>query len=273
MINQLLKNYMGLRPDDIFINYHNKDITYSSMAYALESRIKSMQAININKDSIIGIYMDNNLDLLEILFACIEIQAIPLIIPSTFKSKEIDDVCHHVSFDYFITNWNNSENLPKRDIPIFPIEELSPGIGGCAPSQSTNFNSKQTACLLLTSGTMGTPKIAQISIGNIIANCNAWNKIIHFNQNDVYFNCLPLHHIGGLSIIFRALLFGFKVILADKFDKNFSIQEMIQHQTNIVSLVPTMLSRIVESKPNKNLAKMLRAVILGGSDCRKNLIK
>ena len=55
------------------------------MAYALEGRIKSMQAINIDKDSLVGLYFNNPLDIIETLFACIELQATGLIIPSTFK--------------------------------------------------------------------------------------------------------------------------------------------------------------------------------------------
>ena len=271
MINNILKDYMDLRPNDTFIHYNGKDVTYESIAYSLESRIKSMQAINIEEESIVGIYTNNGLDLIEILFACIEIQVIPLIIPSGFKSNEIDNLCKNVEFDYFITNWEKLSTFPKNDIPIFPIEELSPSIGGCAPSKKIEYNINQIACLLLTSGTTGAPKISQISIENMFASCNAWNEVIDFNNNDIYFNCLPLHHIGGLSIIFRALLFGFKVVLSDNFDEKSSINLMTKHNVSIVSLVPTMLSRIIKSNftPDNNL----RAVIIGGSDSSDDLIK
>ena len=271
MIYNILKDYMEARPNDTFIYYNDRDITYENITYSLESRIKSMQAINIETNSVIGIYTDNSLDLIEILFTCIEIQVIPLVIPSSFKTNEIENLCNQVNFDYFITTWKKSSTLPKIDIPIFPIEELSPSIGGCAASKKMKYDINQTACLLLTSGTTGVPKIAQISIKNILANCNAWNEVINFNKSDTYFNCLPLHHIGGLSIIFRALLFGFKVVLTDKFDENLSIKLMDNHNISIVSLVPTMLSRIIKLNPKSN--NDLRAVIIGGSDCSDDLIK
>ena len=105
MINKILKKYAEVRNDDIFIHYNNQNISYESMLYSLEGKIKSLQGINITKDSIIGIYIDDNLELIEILFACIEIQAIPLIIPSIFTPNEIHNICDKVKFDYFITNW------------------------------------------------------------------------------------------------------------------------------------------------------------------------
>ena len=135
MVKKILKNYIETRPDDIFIHYNDQDITYENIIYSLENRIKSIQAINIKKNSVIGIYVDNSLDLIEILFACIEVQAIPLIIPSGFKSSEIDNISNQVEFDYFITNWSKSKYIQNSNTPIFPIEELSPSIGGCAPSK------------------------------------------------------------------------------------------------------------------------------------------
>ena len=50
---------MDARAEDIFIYYNDHNITYENMAYALEGRIKSMQAINIKKGVLVGLYFDN----------------------------------------------------------------------------------------------------------------------------------------------------------------------------------------------------------------------
>ena len=47
MIRSKLNDYINSKPEDIFIHYNNHDITYEDMAYSIEDRIKSMQAINI----------------------------------------------------------------------------------------------------------------------------------------------------------------------------------------------------------------------------------
>ena len=49
MINNILKDYMETRSDDVFIHYNSQDITYENITYSLESRIKSLQAIGIKK--------------------------------------------------------------------------------------------------------------------------------------------------------------------------------------------------------------------------------
>ena len=128
-----------------------------------------------------------------------------MIIPSNFTSDEINNLQESINLDYLITSWSKLNNIKNNTIPTFPIEELSPGMGGCAPSRSTQFKDNQIVCLLLTSGTTGLPKIVQISFKNIIKSCDSWNKQISFTEKDSYLCCLPLHHIGGLAIIFRAL--------------------------------------------------------------------
>ena len=111
MINKILKNYIDTRPEDIFINYNNNNITYDDIAYAVEGRIKSMQAINIKKGELVGLYFNNSLDLVEVLFSCIELQVIPLIIPNNFTSNEFDNLNKNIKFDYLITNWDKLDNL------------------------------------------------------------------------------------------------------------------------------------------------------------------
>ena len=84
-----------------------------------------------------------------------------MIIPNTLSS-ELNHLTESIEFDYFITNWEKSKNLNNTGKSIFPIEELSPSIGGCAPSRLIDNNLDQIACLLLTSGTTGTQNCSNI---------------------------------------------------------------------------------------------------------------
>ena len=108
---------------------------------------------------------------------------------------------------------------------------------------------------------------------NIIESCNAWNKRLSFKKKDIYLCCLPLHHIGGLAIIFRSLLYGFKVVLTDEFNKDMCIDKIIKHKVSLTSFVPTMLSRVIKSKEVTKLHNSLRGIILSGSYSASALIK
>ena len=46
-----------------------------------------------------------------------------------------------------------------------------------------------------------------------------WNKILQFNDDDIFLNHMPIIHVSGLCIFFRALYYNFKMIL-DEFNPN-----------------------------------------------------
>ena len=83
---------------------------------------------------------------------------------------------------------------------------------------------------------------------------------------------LPTFHIGGIMIIFRSLLRGETLILPSNLKLIQAIKEELQKgMINIVSLVPTMLYKLINDgvKPTKTL----KYVFLGGDKANKSLIK
>ena len=95
--------------------------------------------------------------------------------------------------------------------------------------------------VLFTSGTSGKPKAIEISYQSIYNNALKWNRILDFSKNDLYINCLPLHHIGGLMIFFRTIIFNMTMKII-----NFKELEESIEVNSIVSLVPTMINQMIK---------------------------
>ncbi len=70
---------------------------------------------------------------------------------------------------------------------------------------------------------------------------------------------MPLHHVGGLAIVHRAAMFGSTLVLHERFDAERVQAELAGGGITHVSLVPTMLARLVPLE-----APTLRALLLGG---------
>ncbi|MCK5516881.1 MAG: AMP-binding protein, partial [Desulfobulbaceae bacterium] len=82
-----------------------------------------------------------------------------------------------------------------------------------------------------------------------------------------------LFHIAGLSILTRSVLTGAGVVLHNNFDAEKVSRVIDEQHITLMSLVPTMLHRLVEVRlaGNKKTALSLRAILIGGAACSETI--
>lgn len=115
---------------------------------------------------------------------------------------------------------------------------------------------------IATSGTTGKPKWVALSKEAFLVSAHAVNEHIQANSSDRWLNCLPIFHVGGLSIFARAFLCSRDV--HDISDRRWDVDFFVQNAQNatVTSLVPAQLFDIVVG--GYRCPKSLRAVFLGG---------
>ncbi len=90
------------------------------------------------------------------------------------------------------------------------------------------------------------------------------NRQLGLGATDCWLNCLPLHHIGGLSIIYRTTLAGASMVLHEGFDAVRVWRDIERYRVTHLSLVPVMLAKLLavaEGVPPEHL----RVVLIGGA--------
>ncbi len=127
--------------------------------------------------------------------------------------------------------------------------------------------------LLATSGTQGQPRIVELSGRNLAASVQASCKRLALEEGDRWLACLPLHHIGGLSILLRCAHGGAKAVLVDRSDPSTLKTALLQSQATHLSLVPAMLHRLLETHGEFSPPAMLKAVVLGGAPAPAALVE
>lgn len=120
------------------------------------------------------------------------------------------------------------------------------------------------AVLLATSGTAGVPKLAIVSHEALTHAAMASNENLRFEAQDRWLACMPLAHAGGLSILTRSLIAGASVVAIPSFSADAVIQALRQHAPTGVSLVPAMLSVLLDH-PRADTLRSLRFILVGGS--------
>lgn len=119
-------------------------------------------------------------------------------------------------------------------------------------------------CYVFTSGTTGTPKIVPVGRKQIRAAATSSSYSIQPAAGQYWVHTLPLHHIGGISIVTRALLGDFGVWMPDDRSPG-EIARLLQEdgKCGVISLVPTQLKRVLShlsAAPHPEF----KGVLLGG---------
>ena len=131
---------------------------------------------------------------------------------------------------------------------------------------------EQVGVVMFTSGTSGKPKGAQLSRRALIAAAQASAENLPVRPGDRWLLCLPLCHIGGLSILLRCLLGRGSVVLAPRFRADEVLAQIEEHRPTLLSVVPTMLHALLEADRG-NLLASLRAVLVGGAAAAPALLE
>jgi O-succinylbenzoic acid--CoA ligase len=129
-----------------------------------------------------------------------------------------------------------------------------------------------TAAVLYTSGTTGTPKGAELSHGAFV--WSAIGSAFHLGAvpGDRWLACLPLQHVGGLAILIRAALSGAAVTVHERFDP-VAVADALDHGgITLVSLVANMLERVLDARGARPAPPGLRCVLVGGGPCPPALL-
>ncbi|MRD71759.1 AMP-binding protein [Rhodocyclus tenuis] len=102
------------------------------------------------------------------------------------------------------------------------------------------------ALIIATSGSEGAPKAVMLSHANLAAAAGAANARLPLAVGDVWLDCLPLYHIGGMSILHRCLHAGATISLHERFDAATVWEDIASGTVSHVSLTPAMLSRLLD---------------------------
>jgi O-succinylbenzoic acid--CoA ligase len=259
---------------DIFLQTVDKEYSYDDLFHFASSLRFSLSEIEITSEKPIGIVATPN-DSTILTIACCWIMNIPFVMyPTKATPEEIAILSHKVSISGLIGSMNFDFPEPVK---IFQMEGMNK-----ESNQAMYENIKHNLNLhsypsdlfgyFFTSGTTNFPKTVPIKRKNIIAAARSSLMNIPMNANDLWLHVLPLHHIGGISIITRALLSGSGLFYLPEFNAEL-VSKIFKLNAHIkgASLVPTQLRRLFQFDDLK-VKNSFKAVLLGGGPISEELI-
>ncbi|MFE7721389.1 AMP-binding protein [Nocardia rhizosphaerihabitans] len=133
-----------------------------------------------------------------------------------------------------------------------------------------------TAVLLYTSGTIGSPKGAELTVGNLRASAEIFREAMHVTSQDVFGTALPLFHIyGQATVMGTALLSGAAISLMEVFDASKLVAQLESDGVTILGAVPTMFNALLRLSDDATSAggARMRIATSGGASLPPEVLR
>ena len=114
---------------------------------------------------------------------------------------------------------------------------------------------------VLSSGTSGEPKPIALTASNHHASALASARRLGTVPQDLWLCCLPLNHVGGMTILIRSVIYGTAALIHDGFDADRVGEALESGGVTIASLVSTQLVRLLDAGAR---VERPRVLVLGG---------
>ena len=185
------------------------------------------------------------------------------------KSEDVlDRIVWMVAASWAGYTWSLSRAVSLDDPQSVHWVEDSLKSRATTSSQPTVWSVNKPHWILQSSGTTGEPKLISLTWRQIEANASGAEDRFRLVKEDRWLCVLSLGHVAGASIIARSCVVGFSVCFG-KFDPEEFSDTVNRHRITIMSVVPTMLSRIVACNPG--VPESLRVLMVGGAAFPKSL--
>jgi O-succinylbenzoic acid--CoA ligase len=130
----------------------------------------------------------------------------------------------------------------------------------------------EVLAIIYTSGTTGRPKGAMLTVSNFWWSAIGSALNLGMHSDDRWLACMPLFHVGGLSILIRSAIYGITAVVHDGFDET-AVNAAIDNGVSIVSVVAVMLERMLDQRGGRAYPSTLRCVLLGGGPAPVSLLE
>ena len=219
----------------------------------------------------VAVYAHNSLEMVVLMYALwiMEIQVVPL--STRFPARVIPRYLADLKIEHLIAQQALATGEIARQVVI--LEELwEDAQSESVPlAERTWEEENPPITVVLTSGTSGTPKAAVHRWSQHYFSARGSNENLPFKAGERWLLSLPLYHIGGIAILFRALLGGAAVVIGDP--GKITVDRILQDNITHVSMVATQLQRFVDALKKTHVRLPLKAILLGGGPIPPPLIE
>jgi o-succinylbenzoate---CoA ligase len=270
-IPNLITKRANLTPNRVAFIFEEQEVTFLELYEQSLSVAEQLATLGVKKEDHVGVLLKNHIEMVYILFGLQILGGIAVFLNNRLTTSEIEWQIKDSNTTLLITEEKYEKIYSGLKGPItLKYELFKQKRKTIRVAEEINLN--DICSIMYTSGTTGNPKGVLQTYGNHwwSATGSAFN--LGINDNDRWICAVPLFHISGFSILMRGIIYGMTVILHESFDEEKVLNEIIHNRASIISVVSTMLIRLLD-KINSPLPSTFRCALAGGGPLPKHLLE
>jgi O-succinylbenzoic acid--CoA ligase len=242
-----LDNWLAQRaqtcPDRLGLVAGGLELTYDELESEASAAARRLAARGVRRGATVALEMPAGPDIVVVLHALMKLGAVAYPLDPRLPSAERETELERAD-PILVLAEPDELSATEADLPLLGEHELD-----------------AIHCRILTSGSSGRPRPVGLTYGN-----HLWSAVgsafnLGMEPSDRWLCCLPLHHVSGLAIVMRSVIYGTTAVVHDGFDPERIAASLEGDGVTLISLVATQLIRLLEAGVD---LLPLRAVLVGG---------
>jgi long-chain acyl-CoA synthetase len=257
----------ALRMDDVVISYGRLDELTAQLAGLLRAR-------GIAAGDRVGIMLPNVPEFAVAYYAALRLGAVVVPMNVLLKRREVGFYLSDPEASLVIA-WHGFADQAQAgaeeagvDCLLVEPEAFERQLAEAEPlTEVAQRTGDDTAVILYTSGTTGTPKGAELTNSNLRRNVEVCVDLFSIGTGDVVLGALPLFHVFGQTCgLNTAIAAGACLTLIPRFDPGKALAIIERDQVNVFEGVPTMYSAMLHDPAAETTdVSSLRVCASGGA--------
>jgi O-succinylbenzoic acid--CoA ligase len=255
-------------PNQIALIWRDHSYTYYQIEQLVQSTCAKYRSVGLSEGKYVAVLMPNGIDYVVTIHALSRLGCVLVPLNTRLTADEMHWQLQQVQAAMLLYTSDTAEQANELEPNRMQVDVCSLPF---AEYRYSEVDLDAVQAIVFTSGTTGKPKGAEITFGNHFYSAMGSAYRLGHHTDDRWLSVLPLYHVGGLAVIFRCTLYGITTVLHERFDIEAIQQSFDAHQVTMISLVPTMLYRMLET--GVRWPDSLRLVLLGGAAATPELLQ
>lgn len=249
---QNLKHTAELMPNRVAVKLDDHVITFQGLADSAARVATMLRDLGVQPGDRVGVLLPNIAPMPAIYYGILWAGGVVVPMNPLFKSREIGyaltDSEATVLFAWEGVAGEAGKGAADAGATLITVDAgFAARVADHPPVALVDRKFGDTAVVLYTSGTTGSPKGAELTHANMARNAQACRGFLGLTESDVIFGGLPLFHSFGQTVAMNAgVLVGATMTLLPRFDPAAALEVIRRDGVTMLAAVPTMYVALLQ---------------------------